>query len=86
MVSGLKNNKVISLLLASSVLSMSMLPVVADEYMVLPPILDEETTKQDQPLPDFSQRTNNEVKTNNYDYSYNHKTNYADTNTQTTEL
>jgi len=74
MVFDMKINKITSLLMACSFLSMSITPVLADEYMMLPPILDEKSV-QDQPLPDFSQKQKMNVNNCN--------TNYVDVDTYT---
>lgn len=73
----MKINRVFSLIIACSLLGLAIQPVFADEYLVLPPILDEENNRQDQPLPDISDEVNNSRyrKNNNYykntnDYSY----------------
>lgn len=60
--------KLASIIMACSFLSLSISPAFADEYMVLPPILDEEPAPQDQPLPDFSQE--NTYNQNNFNANY----------------
>jgi hypothetical protein len=44
-------NKTFSMIIACSFLTMNVLPAFADEYMVLPPLMDENPSTQDRPLP-----------------------------------
>lgn len=76
MVFGLKRNKVLSFLLVFSFISIVMQPVQADGYMMLPPILDEETNTQDQPLPGLSGENKRNYGQNDYNKNnYNNETN-----------
>ncbi len=61
MVFVLKMNKIIIILIVCSFLNISIQPVWAYDFMVLPPILDEEEDWNDKHLPDFSNEINNEI-------------------------
>ncbi|HSA07486.1 MAG TPA: hypothetical protein P5556_09930 [Candidatus Gastranaerophilales bacterium] len=74
----LKINKVISLLTAFSFLNLSVQPVLADEYMMLPPIMEESQSQnfqQREALPtNYSQNINPKYneEVNNYQNNYNY--------------
>ncbi len=68
---GMKKSRILSIIIACSFLGLPVQPALADEYMVLPPILDEEQTlPQDQPLPGIND-LNNYGQKNNYNYQQN---------------
>lgn len=57
----MKINRIFAFILAFSFLSLTIQPAIADEYMMLPPILDEESNQQDQPLPGLSDEMNRDI-------------------------
>ncbi len=72
----MKKDKIFSLIIICAMLGLTFQPVYAEEYLVLPPILDEEETRaQDKPLPGISDEFNNPNYTQNNNYrDYNRDT------------
>jgi hypothetical protein len=79
----MNKNKVISMAIACSFLAMNVMPAFADEYMVLPPLMDDESYTQDRPLTSPQIPSEPEVPsapTSNYSnntYNGNYSTNYG---------